>query len=122
MDHFRNHPYRSETSLLWLSYLLYLLFFTAPLGFAISFYKAHQFKEMMKNTTNVDEDIKLLESHHEWLSQTFIFTVFMTMAALGTLFYFFGYLIALVAVVWWIYRLGRGIVLFVEHKHMPVLA
>lgn len=114
--------YRSEVTLLWFSYILYILFFTAPIGFAISFYKAHKFKQLMKDNDNVSEDIKLLETHHEWLSQTFIFTFFLAMAALGTIFYIAGYFIALAAIIWWIYRLGRGVVLYIEHKNMPILA
>jgi len=110
----------TERLILGCCYVLYALLVTAPLGFLLSFYKMQHYKTMEKKGVTLDSEIKFIEEQHEWLSQTFVFTLLMLMAGLGTAVYFIGYIIVLFTIVWWFYRLFRGIFQFIDHKADPV--
>lgn len=110
----------SEVVLLTFVYALYILFITAPIGLIISAYKVYRFKQLAEQSTvPLDQEAVLVATHHEWLVRTFIFALVMAMAALGTLYYAFGFVIAGIAVAWWFYRLIRGATALVAHRHMP---
>lgn len=111
----------SETSVLVLTYILYVLLITAPIGFFISFYKTMYFRNKEKRGHFLDEEMKLASSHYEWLSQTFVLTLLMGMTAIGTAFYFIGYLVGVFAIGYWLIRLGRGVMRLIEHKATPIL-
>lgn len=110
----------SEVVLLTFVYALYILFITAPIGLIISAYKVYRFKQLAEQSTvPLDQEAVLVATHHEWLVRTFIFALVMAMAALGTLYYAFGFVIAGIAVAWWFYRLIRGAAALVAHRNMP---
>ncbi|VAW88893.1 hypothetical protein MNBD_GAMMA16-1027 [hydrothermal vent metagenome] len=115
----RTHSYSLDHTLLGLSYLLYILVLTAPLGCLISYYKMKVYENIRKNNQTLSAEEELLNSHHSWLVRTFIFTILMSMAALGTIYYLFGFIIAAVAVSWYLYRLIKGSFLFLGHKPTP---
>ena len=117
MTHLSEHKFPSETAILWLSYFLLILLITAPIGALISTMKSRQYKRLINQSGASDNaEYAFLESHHQWLVRTFIGAVIMAMMALGTLYYFFGYLIAIAAIAWWIYRLGNGIGRLITHR------
>ncbi len=115
------HSYSLDHTLLGLSYLFYILIFTAPLGCFISYYKMKVYENIKKNNSTLNAEDELLNSHHTWLVRTFIFTILMAMAALGTIYYLFGFIIAAVAVGWYFYRLIKGSLLFLGHKPTPAV-
>ena len=110
----------SEVVLLTFVYALYILFVTAPIGLIISTYKVYRFKQLAEQSAApLDQEAVLVATHHEWLVRTFIFALVMAMVALGTLYYMFGFVIAGIAVAWWLYRLIRGAAALVAHRNMP---
>ena len=110
----------SEVVLLSFVYALYILFVTAPIGLIISTYKVYRFKQSAEQSTApLDQEAVLVATHHEWLVRTFIVALVMAMAALGTLYYLFGFVIAGIAAAWWFYRLIRGAAALVAHRDMP---
>ena len=110
-----------ERRTVWISYILYVLFFTAPVGFVISLIKTRGFKDVAEiQTTGPAEGNTTLLSHHTWLVRTFMVTVALSMMGLGTLYYGVGYILFTFAAIWWIYRLARGVVALIGTKPMPV--
>jgi len=111
---------KTQMGELWAAYLLYFLFFTAPIGLIFNLFKIMQYRYLIDHS-DIDKDaLELIASHHEWLIRTFVITILMVMAAIGTLFFAFGYFIALATVAWWIYRLGRGVMFLIESKATPI--
>lgn len=110
----------SEVVFLSFVYALYILVITAPLGFIISGFKVYRFKKAVEQSSEMpSQEMLLIATHHEWLVRTFIGMLFLSMAALGTIYYLFGFVIAAVALVWWFYRLVRGAASLVAHREMP---
>ena len=109
-----------EVSILILAYALFILAFTAPLGFIISALKVYRFKKTAERSPGpLDKEAVLIATHHEWLVRTFIFAAVLIMAAVGLAYYIVGYAIAGLALVWWFYRLIRGASALIAHKTMP---
>jgi uncharacterized membrane protein len=42
------------------------------------------------------------------------------MAGIGTMYYGVGYVVASAAIVWWFYRVIKGMIAFANHRSMPV--
>ena len=105
-----------QVSELWLSYLLFIMFFTAPLGALLSAVKYIQYKQLTDDGDLDDYTRDLMLSHYSWLLRTFAMTVILLMVAVGTLYFALGYIIAIAAFSWWVYRLGRGVVALIEHS------
>jgi len=110
----------SEIVLLAFVYALYVLVVTAPIGFVISALKVYQFKRVAEQgADDMSHESVLVATHHEWLVRSFIGMLFLSMAALGTMFYVFGFVIAAGAIAWWFYRLIRGGSALIAHRAMP---
>lgn len=110
----------SEIILLTFVYALYVFIVTAPIGFVISGLKVLKFKQLAKRGgSGISEEIVLTATHHEWLVRTFIGMVFLSMVALGTIYYIYGFAIAAAAIVWWFYRLIRGGSALIAHREVP---
>lgn len=113
--------HKIEAGEVWLAYLLYALFITAPAGALLSVAKGYHYRHLQKQTDSVEaEELERLASHCQWLNQTALVTLLLTMMAIGTAYYFFGYLFAVAAVVWWYYRIGRGAKSLYEHRAAPI--
>ncbi len=107
---------------LWLTYLLYALFITVPVGAFISVVKAIQYRRLLRRQPEGTDtsELALLISHYEWLNHTALVTLLLAMMTIGTAYYFVGYLFGVAALLWWVYRLGRGIVALLGDKAPPV--
>lgn len=113
--------HKVQTGEVWLTYLLYALFFTAPLGILLSIGKAIQYHHLLKQEQRADiKELELLVSHYDWLNRATLVTLLLVMMAVGTAYYFVGYLFAVAALVWWVYRLGRGVMALLEYKSAPI--
>lgn len=114
------HP-ASQRRALWTAYVLYLLLFTAPVGFIVNLLRLRDFKRLPDaEQATLPEALGVIRSHHEWLMRTFIVTVVLAMIGLGLLYYAVGYLVWGIAALWWIYRLARGVVSLIGTRPMPV--
>jgi uncharacterized membrane protein len=110
----------SEVMLLSFIYALYIVVVTAPIGFVVSAIKVYRFKRMAEHSAEPpDEEVVLIATHYEWLVRTFIFMAVLAMAAVGLAYYIVGYAIAGLAVVWWFYRLVRGVMALMTYRTMP---
>lgn len=110
----------SEVMLLSLVYALYIVVVTAPIGFVVSAVKVYRFKRMAERSAEPpSQEVVLIATHYEWLVRTFIFMAVLTMAAVGLAYYIVGYAIAGLAVVWWFYRLVRGVMALMAYRTMP---
>ncbi len=109
--------HKIQTGELWLTYLLYIFFFTAPVAVLISVIKAVQYRYQLKQGDRPDaKELQQLVDHYDWLNRTVLVTALLVMMALGTLYYFFGYFFAVAALVWWVYRIGHGIITLMDDK------
>ena len=113
--------YRTSQSVaIWASYGLHLLLIPAILGLIINYFKNRQYSYIEYEDDSDDTiPVFLLQSHHQWLIRTFNFLLIMFMLAVGTMYYGVGYLIAAAAVIWWFYRMIRGIVSLIIRRPMP---
>jgi len=112
---------KTQIAELWVTYLLFALFFSAPIGALFCLGKLLQFKYFQDSSSERDQrSIAQLKRHYQWLINTFVGAVVMSMAALGTMYYMFGFLIALFLVCWWVYRLARGLLALIESADLPL--
>ncbi|ALP52882.1 hypothetical protein Tel_06770 [Candidatus Tenderia electrophaga] len=110
----------SEVVFLTFIYALYLLFVTAPIGAIISAIKVYRFKKLAEQEgAQLSHEQVLIATHHEWLARSFVVMIVLLMVALGTLVYMLGYAVFWGAVIWWFYRVFRGIGALIAHKEMP---
>jgi uncharacterized membrane protein len=61
-----------------------------------------------------------IKSHHRWLLRTFWFGVLWGLLATMLMFIGIGFIIYAVVVVWYLYRIIRGILSFTERKTLPM--
>jgi uncharacterized membrane protein len=110
----------SEIVLLTFVYALYIFLVTAPIGFFISGIKVYRFKRSIEQEKLIpSHEAILIATHHEWLVRSFVGMLVMSMAAVGTLYYIFGYVIGAIALTWWLYRMVRGITALIAYREMP---
>ncbi|MCG6970927.1 MAG: hypothetical protein LJE85_14260 [Gammaproteobacteria bacterium] len=112
------HKYQSLT--LWAVYCLYLFTLPAIIGIAINWMEIRKTEQIKGNPGSVaDPATEILDSHHRWLMRTFIFCMVFSLAAIGTSYYGVGYFLAVLTVVWWFYRVIKGMVMLSANKPMP---
>lgn len=112
---------KSQQRLVWIAYVLHILVFPAALGALINVFKLREYgKSSSTEGIQVGDSNKLFVSHHQWLLRTFLVSLFFLAIGVGTLYYGVGYLVGMGAVIWWIYRMVRGIIGYAEKKPMPV--
>ena len=111
----------SQKRILWGTYILYILLFPALLGFVINLVMLSRYRRLSKSTDTEKADIvNMFWGHHLWLFRTFIITVCFGMAAAGTIYYAVGYVLGAGVIIWWFYRILRGVTaLFTSHP-VPV--
>lgn len=115
--------HKVQAAELWLTYLLYAPIVTAPLGALLSIAKTIQYRRLLKLGQAPDiHEMELLASHYEWLNRTALVAVVLGMMALGTAYYFVGFIFAALALLWWCYRIGRGVMALYGYKSPPVTA
>ena len=116
-----DHYAARQRMIVGLAYVLYVLLVPAILGAIINKLKIREYdKSLTSQDGGRREAVKLFESHHKWLLNTFIITLFFIAAGYGTMYYGVGYALLIGAAAWWIYRMLRGIVMFAANKPMPV--
>lgn len=113
-----DHQYGNSSKLiLWVTYVLQLLVVPAVFGAVINALQLRHYRNLDVKPNATDT---LVVSHHQWLLRTFLITLFFIAMAAGTLYYGVGYLVGTGVVVWWIYRMVRGLISCAENKPMPV--
>lgn len=112
------HVARTEWVLVGLSYLLFVLLVTAPIGFLLSFVESRLYRRRYRG--DMPAAIRRVYSHHEWLVRTFLFCGALMLVGIGTTYYFFGWVILAFTTVWFVYRLGRGLLNMLESQPAPV--
>lgn len=106
---------------LWLVYLLYFLVVTAPIGFLISMLSARAYKQhWCEGQSDQHEALVYAASHHQWLNTTFISTFFLSMVAISTIGYYLGVIVAAGTLVWWFYRVIKGMVMLTGQHSLPL--
>lgn len=112
---------RSQRAILWVAYVLHILLFPAVLGAIINAFKIREYSKSVAGTGEGREEYtRMLRSHHQWLLRTFLIVLLFMAMAYGTMYYGVGYILAIGAVLWWLYRMIRGVIGCAEHKPMPV--
>ncbi|MFZ5595141.1 MAG: hypothetical protein ACOY4D_12970 [Pseudomonadota bacterium] len=113
---------RSELRLLWFTYLLHSLVLPAWIGALVNLFKLTNFQHVeQQEMPDYRISMPILASHHQWLLNTAIATTFMMMAAWGTLYSGAGYAIGAGTVLWWVYRMGKGLWALVRQEPLPAL-
>lgn len=67
-----------------------------------------------------DTDSEFVRSHHRWMLRTFWWGVFWFIVCTVLVIVAIGLLGYLIVAVWWIYRLVRGFLAYVERRPLPV--
>ena len=110
---------KSEIVVLWFTYLLYLLFAPALVGLGINYFASKSHDNTPRQFPVWSEKHEIIISHHQWLMRTFVFVSTFVMIGFGTAYLGIGYVIAATAIVWWFYRVIKGMVAFAHHRRMP---
>jgi len=97
------------------------MFIPALIGFLASYIasRIHD-KSIPVHTGTIHEISEVIASHYQWLIRTFIFVSAFVMMGIGTSYYGVGYIVALAAIVWWFFRVIKGMVAFAFGRRMPV--
>jgi len=127
MSRIYNYLFDSQTNVLWFTYWMHILVLPALVGFLINSFKSKQFQPIYLREQNCTTDcstrdtVGLLASHHQWLIRNFNLFVVLAMISVGTIYVGVGYVVAVVAVVWWFISLARGMYSLTMRKPMPHL-
>lgn len=105
----------------WIAYVLHMLIVTAPIAALINALCIREYKRHWCEPEVQAKPLLLyLTSHHQWLLTTFFVTVLLAMVTVGTIGSGFGVLVAIAAVIWWIYRMIKGVAELVKHHAVPL--
>ena len=116
-----NRPHILSLSTVWLTYLLHMLIITAPIAALINALCIREYKRQWCEPGAQHNDALLyVTSHHQWMLSTFIGVFLMAMVTIGTIGYGFGVLVAVAAVLWWMYRVVKGIAELMHHRALPL--
>ena len=116
-----DHYAAGQRIILGIAYALHILLIPAILGVAINMLKIREYhKPAVSESTRHREIAGRLETHHVWLLRTFLISLFFMAAGYGTAYWGVGYLLGIGAVIWWVYRMVRGIIGYAADKPMPV--
>lgn len=111
---------RSEKLVLALTYLLYMLLVTAPVGALINALRIRHFRHMdPKLARDRAEAVANATEHHVWLMRTLAVVLLMLMVAVGTAYTMFGVVVLAATAVWWLYRIGKGMLALAENRRLP---
>ena len=106
-----DHGTEPERSTLLIAYILHALgpftFLTAIAGVIVNHLKVN------------DTDSGFIRSHHRWLLRTFWFGLLWSVIATVLMVIGIGFIIYGVVVIWYIYRIVRGLLAFSERKPLP---
>ena len=112
----------THTKLLWLAYILHVLIVFAPIGLIINFIKVREYKRLLNQGDHRQaEALEFAYTHHHWLMVSFISSMIFGMIAIGTAYFAIGLVIGVGVLLWWAYRMARGVIMLVEGKAMPSL-
>lgn len=106
---------RKEERLLWLAYGLYVIGVLMPLGVIVNLIELWRYR---RATGIKREGVLIAESHHRWMLTTALTIFIAAPISMGTFYYGVGAVVAIAAVVWWIYRVVRGMLALSRHT-MP---
>jgi len=105
----------------WLTYVLHILLVPAAVAAVINALKIREYAQPAARDNVQHRDLTgVLATHHQWLLRTFLISLFFLAMGYGTIYYGVGYLLGIGAVIWWLYRMVRGVVMYAENKPMPV--
>jgi uncharacterized membrane protein len=112
---------RSEKVVLALTYLLYALLITAPIGLAINALRVRHYRDRLSGATAQDRADSALTAteHHLWMMRTLAVVGIMLMVSVGTAYTLFGFVVLAATAVWWTYRIGKGVFALAEGRHLP---
>jgi len=113
---------RIQRLIVLLTYGLHILVVPAALGALINAFKIRQYRTGTAGNVTVAAGPAtfFFLSHHQWLLRTFLISLFFAAMGSGTLYYGVGYAVLICVLLWWIYRMLRGLVRYAENKPMPV--
>ena len=113
---------RTQRLIVLLTYCLHILLVPAALGALVNAVKIRQYRAATTDDANAGAGPATLFflSHHQWLLRTFLIALFFAAMGSGTLYYGVGYAVLICVLLWWIYRMLRGLVRYAENKPMPV--
>lgn len=112
----------THTKLLWLTYIMHILIVFAPIALIINFLKVREYKRLLTQSDHQQaEALEFAYSHHHWLMVSFISTLIFGMIGVGTAYFAVGFVIGAVVLLWWAYRMARGVIMLVEGKTLPML-
>ena len=105
----------------WLTYFLHMLIVTAPIAALINALCIREYKRRWcEPGAQQNEALLYVTSHHQWMLTTFIAVFFMIMVTIGTIGYGFGVLVAVAAVLWWVYRMFKGVAELLRQRALPL--
>lgn len=105
----------------WLTYVLHMLIITAPIAALINaLYIRESKRHWCEPGAQQNEALLYVTSHHQWMLTTFIAVLLMMMVTVGTIAYGFGALVAVAAMIWWLYRVIKGVAELVRHRALPL--
>lgn len=113
---------RNQRLIVLLTYGLHILLVPAALGALVNALKIREFRSIAADDGSgpASGATTFLMSHHQWLLRTFLISLFFMAMGAGLLYYGVGYILLIGALLWWIYRMLRGLVRYAENKPMPV--
>lgn len=112
--------HRYQSLMLWVIYCLYLLTLPSIIGAFISWLEVRKTeKQLAEHNTPMDEASQIIDSHHHWLIRTFVICLVLSMCAIGTTYYGVGYVVGLATILWWYFRVIKGMVRLYENRPMP---
>lgn len=103
----------SERNILLVAYVLHViapftLWTAAIVGVVIDYIKINETQNLF------------IRSHHRWLIHTFWWGLLWLAVTTALMLVLIGFLLYIVVAIWWIYRVVRGVLNYIDRKPMPV--
>lgn len=106
-----NHTDSERTTLL----VAYVLHIIAPFTFWTAAIVGVIIDHLKVNETRSE----FIRSHHQWLIRTFWWGLIWLVVTTALMLILIGYVLYIVVAVWWLYRVIRGVLAFIDRRSMP---
>jgi uncharacterized membrane protein len=115
--------YRSAQKLtLWLAYCLHIFILPSLLALMINFRKSKQYQSIEYEDDSEDTiPVGVFLSHHLWMIRSFAELLVLAMLGCAAFVFDFGFYALVFVLMWWVYRILRGVLSLCLGRPMPVL-
>ncbi len=115
--------YRSAQKFaLWLAYALHMFILPSLFGLIINYRKSKQYRGIEYEDDSEDTiPVGIFLTHHLWMMRSFATLLIFTVLGMAATIFDLEFNILIFTVVWWVYRIFRGMFSLCRNQPMPIV-